>query len=62
MTKYSRAIPFCIFSIAVCAMALHAGQTRTWSQNEFADFEKGALKNLSFSTEELTGIDRILAA
>jgi sugar lactone lactonase YvrE len=31
--------------------ALFAGQTRTWSQGEFADFEKGIVKNLSLSSD-----------
>ena len=31
--------------------ALFAGQTRTWSQGEFADFEKGIVKNLSLRSD-----------
>ena len=30
---------------------LFAGQTRTWSQGEFADFEKGIVKNLSLRSD-----------
>ena len=41
----------CLLLFAVCAAALYAGQTRTWSQNEFADFEKGVLKNLSLRSD-----------
>ena len=35
------------------ACVLFAGQTRTWSQGEFSDFEKGILKNLSLRTDGL---------
>ena len=40
-------------ALAICALsaALFAGQTRTWSQGEFADFEKGAIKNLSVRSD-----------
>jgi sugar lactone lactonase YvrE len=31
--------------------ALLAGETRTWSQGEFADFEKGIVKNLSLRSD-----------
>src|ERR1039458_1757333 len=31
--------------------ALSAGQTRTWTQGEAADFEKGILKNLSLRSD-----------
>src|ERR1017187_1494364 len=31
--------------------ALSAGQTRTWTQGEAADFEKGNLKNLSLRSD-----------
>jgi sugar lactone lactonase YvrE len=36
---------------AVCV--LFAGQTKTWSQSEFADFEKGVLKNVSLRSDGL---------
>ena len=36
---------------AVCV--LFAGQTKTWSQGEFADFEKGILKNVSVRSDGL---------
>jgi sugar lactone lactonase YvrE len=32
-------------------VALFAGETRTWSQGEFADFEKGIVKNLSLRSD-----------
>ena len=35
----------------LAASALFAGQTRTWSQGEFADFEKGIVKNLSLRSD-----------
>src|ERR1035437_666771 len=47
------AIPLCLLPIAFGATALYAGQTRTWSQNEFADFEKGVVKNLSLRSDGL---------
>jgi sugar lactone lactonase YvrE len=42
----SRALLFCVFPAA-----LFAGQTRTWRQGEFADFEKGVVKNLSVRSD-----------
>ena len=33
--------------------ALVAGQTRTWSQGDYADFEKGIVKNLSLRSDGL---------
>jgi sugar lactone lactonase YvrE len=38
-----------LLCLPVCA--LFAGQTRTWSQGEFADFEKGIVKNLSLRSD-----------
>jgi len=35
---------------------LFAGQTKTWSQGEFADFEKGILKNLSLRSDGLLAL------
>src|ERR1035437_9721931 len=35
------------------AAALIAGETRNWTQGEFADFEKGVLKNLSLRSDGL---------
>ena len=37
--------------LCVLAPALFAGQTRTWSQGEFADFAKGIVKNLSLRSD-----------
>src|SRR5579883_208546 len=42
----SRALLFCAFS-----SALFAGQTRTWTQGDFNDFEKGVIKNLSVRSD-----------
>jgi sugar lactone lactonase YvrE len=39
-----------------CAAVVFAGQTRTWSQGEFADFEKGNLKNLSLRSDGLLSL------
>jgi hypothetical protein len=36
-----------------CAAALSAGQTHTWSQGDFSDFEKGNIKNLSVRSDGL---------
>ena len=40
-------------ALTVCAVgvALYGGQTRTWSQNDYADFQKGAIKNLSLRSD-----------
>jgi len=38
--------------LVVCA-ALHAGDTRFWSQSEYADFEKGNVKKLSLRSDGL---------
>ena len=35
-----------------CRFCLQA-QTRTWTQGEYADFEKGVLKNLSVRSDGL---------
>ena len=39
----------------VCAIAgvLFGSQTKTWTQGEFADYEKGVLKNLSVRSDGL---------
>jgi len=41
-----RALLFCAFSAS-----LFAGQTRTWTQGDFSDFEKGVIKNLSVRSD-----------
>jgi hypothetical protein len=41
-------------ALVVCAVAAsHASQTKTWTQGEFADFEKGVLKNISVRSDGL---------
>jgi hypothetical protein len=35
------------------AVALHASSTKTWTQGDFADYEKGVLKNLSVRSDGL---------
>ena len=37
--------------------ALFAGETRTWTQSDYSDFEKGVIKNLSVRSDGL--LDRI---
>ena len=37
--------------LLAASSALTAGQTRTWTQGEAADFEKGILKNLSLRSD-----------
>ena len=41
------------FAGLLAATALHAGETHTWSQGEYADFEKGIVKNLSVRSDGL---------
>lgn len=36
--------------------ALFAGQTKTWSQGEYSDFEKGSLKNLALRSDGLLSL------
>ena len=40
-------------ALAICAVsaALYAGQTRTWSQSDYTDFQKGVIKNLSLRSD-----------
>ncbi len=49
MTNYARLITVA----ALAAAALLAGQTKTWSEGEYADFEKGILHNLSLRSDGL---------
>jgi len=42
--------------LAVSAALLFAGETRTWSQLDYADFEKGAAKNLSLRSDGLLSL------
>jgi hypothetical protein len=39
--------------LCLAAIAAFAGQTRTWTQADFADFEKGVIKNLSVRSDGL---------
>jgi len=49
--KYSAALMVCAASAA-----LFASQTRTWSQSDYADFEKGTIKNLSVRSDGLLSL------
>ncbi len=40
----------CVATLAACAWA---GQTRTWVENDYSDFEKGTLKNLALRSDGL---------
>src|SRR5579859_5988438 len=40
--------------LPVCVLL--AGETRTWSQNEYADFEKGVIKGLSVRSDGLLSL------
>lgn len=54
MNKIMRpALPLAALLLSIACVALLAGQTRTWSQGEYADFEKGNLKNLSLRSDGL---------
>src|SRR5579872_6397559 len=37
--------------LGALSASLFAGQTRTWSQGDFSDFEKGVIKNLSVRSD-----------
>jgi hypothetical protein len=41
------------FVILLSALTLFAGETRTWSQNDYDAFQKGAIKNLSVRSDGL---------
>jgi hypothetical protein len=49
--KYGAALLVCAASAA-----LFASQTRTWSQGDYSDFEKGAIKNLSVRSDGLLSL------
>ncbi len=54
MTKLLRPLPLTAALLSsIACLALVAGQTRTWSQGDSADFEKGNLKNLSLRSDGL---------
>ena len=40
-------------ALLAASAALFAGQTRTWSQGDYSDFEKGVVKNLSVRSDGL---------
>jgi hypothetical protein len=42
--------------VATTAALLTASQTRTWTQSDYADFEKGAIKNLSVRSDGLLSL------
>ncbi len=46
-----RPLPLAALLAAIACLPLAAGQTRTWSQSDAADFEKGNLKNLSLRSD-----------
>jgi sugar lactone lactonase YvrE len=41
----------CAFLLCALSAALFGGQTRTWTQGDFADFEKGVIKSLSVRSD-----------
>src|SRR5215469_4057508 len=41
---------------AAAALILSAGQTHTWTQSEYSDFEKGVIKNLSMRSDGLLSL------
>jgi len=41
----------CVASSAALAAGLWAGQTRTWVETDYSDFEKGVIKNLSLRSD-----------
>jgi sugar lactone lactonase YvrE len=45
-----------VWALAVLALPAYAGQTRTWSAGDYADFEKGNLKNLSLRSDGLIAL------
>ncbi len=51
---------FCLLTSIFCLLTsiapLPASQTRIWAQNEYADFEKGNLKNLSLRSDGLISL------
>jgi sugar lactone lactonase YvrE len=43
-------------ALLLAASALYGGETRTWSQGDYADFEKGIVKNLSVRSDGLLAL------
>ena len=52
-SKVRQAFAPVVATLMLAGAAAFAGQTKTWSQGEFADFEKGVLKNLSLRSDGL---------
>ena len=50
MTAQTR---YFVYALVFCAggAALFGGQTRTWSQGDFTDFEKGVIKDVSIRSD-----------
>src|SRR5215472_16388989 len=41
---------------AAAALILSAGQTHTWTQSDYSDFQKGVIKNLSVRSDGLLSL------
>src|SRR5690348_12324080 len=50
MTAQTRNLVYALLFCGGCA-PLFGGPTRTWSQGDFADFEKGVIKNVSIRSD-----------
>src|SRR5580704_4798234 len=44
-------VAVCVASLATFTVLAWAGQTRTWVETDYADFEKGVIKNLSLRSD-----------
>ena len=49
----TKSLSFTAGALVVSIAALFAGQTRTWTQGEFADFQKGVIQHLSVRSDGL---------
>ncbi len=51
----NKILSFAPCAVVVCALpaVLLAGETRTWTQDDYADFQKGVVKNLSIRSDGL---------
>ena len=45
-----------VIALLACAAAANAGQTRTWSESEFADFDKGIRHGVSLRSDGLLSL------
>src|ERR1051325_2175464 len=57
-TRLSSSVSICVhlwplLAVFVAVSGLYASQTKTWTLGEFADYEKGVLKNLSVRSDGL---------